>query len=279
MKSTSSTLLLACLCLCWAGCKPAPAPAPIAPPAEVQPSGIATNVPPPPDPSEMALPQASALKAAGKLAEARDLLTPLATSANASEKALTLLGELNTQIALTPASAPEKVTHIIVAGDTLGKLAKKFGVTIELIKVSNGLRTDVIRIGDTLRIYPGKFAVEISKSANTLTITDNGKFFKRYRVGTGQFNKTPVGTFKIMTRLEKPPWYRSDGRTIPYGDADNILGTHWLGLDIPRYGIHGTWETNSIGKQSSAGCVRLVNDDVTELYILLPTGTPVTIHD
>jgi lipoprotein-anchoring transpeptidase ErfK/SrfK len=274
-----STLLLALLCLCWAGCNRTPEPAPAATPAEVQPSGIATNVPAPPDPSEVALPQASALKADGKLAEARDLLRPLAASTNASEKALVLLGELNTQIALTPAAAPEKITHIIAAGDTLGKLAKKFGVTIEQIKISNGLRNDLIRIGDTLRIYPGKFAIEISKSANTLTVTDDGRFFKRYRVGTGQFNKTPVGTFKIMTRLEKPPWYRPDGRTIPYGDADNILGTHWLGLDIPRYGIHGTWETNSIGKQSSAGCVRLVNDDITELYILLPAGTPVTIHD
>jgi lipoprotein-anchoring transpeptidase ErfK/SrfK len=48
---------------------------------------------------------------------------------------------------------------------------------------------------------------------------------------------------------------------------------------VPRYGIHGTWETNSIGKQSSAGCIRLLNDDVAELFLLLPLGTSVTIHD
>ena len=71
---------------------------------------------------------------------------------------------------------------------------------------------------------------------------------------------------------------------IPYGDPANILGTHWLALeptgDTPRvsgYGIHGTWDDTSIGKQSSAGCVRMRNSDVEELYVLLPRGTPVLI--
>ncbi|MCX7888044.1 MAG: L,D-transpeptidase family protein, partial [Verrucomicrobiae bacterium] len=173
----------------------------------------------------------------------------------------------------------EKVDHTVVEGDTLGKLARKFNTTIELIKKSNGLTSDTIRIGDRLRIYQGKFAVEISKAANTLTVTDHGKFFKRYRVGTGQDSRTPVGEFKITSRIHQPPWFRPDGQTIPYGHPDNILGTHWLGLNLARYGIHGTWDTNSIGRQSSAGCIRLLNEDVAELYLLLPVGTPVVIRD
>jgi lipoprotein-anchoring transpeptidase ErfK/SrfK len=148
-----------------------------------------------------------------------------------------------------------------------------------LIKKSNGLSSDTIRVGDRLRVYQGHFAVTVSKTANTLQVTDNGKFFKRYRVGTGQYSKTPVGEFKITTRIENPPWWRSDGKTIPFGDPENILGTHWLGLDVPGYGIHGTWATNSIGKQATAGCIRLLNDDVAELYTILPVGTVVTIRD
>ena len=88
-----------------------------------------------------------------------------------------------------------------------------------------------------------------------------------------------MGEFKITSRIENPPWYRPDGKTIPYGDPENILGTHWLGLNVPGYGIHGTWEPDSIGRQSSAGCIRLLNDDVAELYVMLPVDTPVTIHD
>lgn len=258
--------------LCVAGCNRSPAPA--EKPPELPPAPSVTSPPPAPDPADAAVIQALALKSAGKLAEARSPLQPLT-----ADKALALLGELNTQIIFTGAAAPEKADYTIVAGDTLGKLAKKFGTTIELIKKANGLSSDTIRLGDRLRIYQAKFAVEISKSANTLTVMDNGKFFKRYRVGTGQYNRTPAGEFKIMSRIEKPPWYRPDGRTIPFGDPENILGTHWLGLDVPRYGIHGTWETNSIGKQSSAGCIRLLNDDVAELYLLLPAGTSVTIRD
>jgi lipoprotein-anchoring transpeptidase ErfK/SrfK len=265
-------LFLTLTALCLAGCNRAPAPA--EKPPEPPPAPSVTTTPPAPDPADAAVQQALVLKSAGKLAEARDLLQPFT-----ADKALALLGELNTQIIFTGAAAPEKVDYTIVAGDTLGKLARKFGTTIELIKKANGLSSDVIQTDNRLRIYQAKFAVEVSKSANTLTVTDNGKFFKRYRVGTGQYSRTPAGEFKIMTRIEKPPWYRPDGRTIPFGDPENILGTHWLGLNVPRYGIHGTWETNSIGTQSSAGCIRLLNDDVAELYVLLPLGTPVTIRD
>ncbi|MBM3859189.1 MAG: LysM peptidoglycan-binding domain-containing protein [Verrucomicrobia bacterium] len=263
--------------LCVAGCKRAPAPA--EKPPELPPAPSVATAPAAPDPSETALQQAATLKGEGKLAEARDALQSLAAAPGAADPVLAMLGELNAKIVFTGAAAPEKRDHTIVAGDTLGKLAKQFNTTIELIKKANGLSSDMIRLGDRLRIYQGQFAVEINKSANTLTVTDHGKFFKRYRVGSGQYNRTPAGEFKIMTRIERPPWFHPDGRTIPFGDPDNILGTHWLGLDVTRYGIHGTWETNSIGKQSSAGCVRLLNDDVAELYLLLPIGTPVTIRD
>jgi lipoprotein-anchoring transpeptidase ErfK/SrfK len=258
---------LAVLILALAGCDRAPTPA-----EAPAPKSVAT--PPPPAPVDDKLQTALALQRDGKLADARAALQELTNTA-----AQAALGELNTQILFTAAPAPEKVEYTIVAGDSLGKLATKFGTTPELIRKANNITGDKIRIGDRLRIYQGKFAVEVNKTANTLTVTDAGKFFKRYRVGTGQFAKTPVGDFKITSRLENPPWYRGDGKTIPFGDPENILGTHWLGLNIPHYGIHGTWDTNSIGHQASAGCVRLLNDDIAELYTILPIGTPVTIHD
>ncbi len=223
--------------------------------------------------------QALALENEGKLAEARTLLQPLGDGGDASDKVLDLLGAIDTKILFTAASAPEKTDYTIVAGDTLGKLAQKFATTIDLIKKSNNLTRDVIRVGDRLRIYQGHFAVTVNKATNELRLTDNGKFFKRYHVGTGEYSKTPVGDFKIITRLVNPPWWRADGKTIPFGDPENILGTHWLGLNVTGYGIHGTWDTNSIGKQATAGCIRLLNDDIAELYVILPVGSPVGIHD
>jgi lipoprotein-anchoring transpeptidase ErfK/SrfK len=278
-------IMLVALWLVGCGQKPAP-PASTAeknappPPAPRQATESAPTAPAAPaDSTDDQLQRALALKAAGKLAEARALLQPLAAGTNAPEKVLSALGDIDSQILFSPAPAPEKVDYTVAEGDSLGKLAKKFGTTIELIKKSNGLTRDLIRVGDRLRIYQGHFAVEVNKTANTLTITDNGNFFKRYRVGTGQFSKTPVGEFKLTSRIENPPWYRPDGKTVPYGDPENILGTHWLGLNAPGYGIHGTWEPDTIGQQSSAGCIRLLNDDIAQLFVILPVDTPVTIHD
>jgi lipoprotein-anchoring transpeptidase ErfK/SrfK len=253
---------------------PPPAvPAPASPPLAASAAGSPVT--------DAALKNVRELRAEGKLAEARGILQPLVSDTISAkpDAAADLLGEIDIQIVMTPTPAPEKADYTIAAGDALGKIAKKFGTTVELIKKSNNLSSDTIRVGDRLRVYQGHFAVTVSKTANTLQVTDGGKFFKRYRVGTGQYSKTPVGEFKITSRVSEPPWWRSDGKTIPFGDPENILGTHWLGLDVPGYGIHGTWETNSIGKQATAGCIRLLNDDVAELYTILPVGTPVAIHD
>jgi lipoprotein-anchoring transpeptidase ErfK/SrfK len=267
-------LTLALLTWSVTGCDRAPGPAPVESPSAKQ-EGLAPKELVAAPPADDKLAAALALQKAGKLAEARAALLEL----ELTEPVVTALNEIDTQLLFTPTPAPQKVDHTVVAGDTLGKLAARYGTTVQLIRKANGLKGDVIRLGDRLRIYRGQFAVEVNKTSNTLTVTDAGKFFKRYRVGTGQFAKTPAGEFKITSRIENPPWYRGDGKVVPFGDPENILGTHWLGLDVPGYGIHGTWETNSIGHQASAGCVRLLNGDVAELYTILPTGTPVTIHD
>ena len=247
--------------------------------AAMPPTAVAARPPAPAESNSDQYQHALALKNEGKLADARALLQPLADGEGAPDNVLDLLGDIDTKILFTASPAPEKVDYTTASGDSLGKLAQKFETTIELIKKSNNLSRDLIRVGDRLRIYHGHFAVNISKATNELRLTDEGKFFKRYRVGTGEYSKTPVGEFKITSRLADPPWWRPDGKTIPYGDPQNILGTHWLGINVPGYGIHGTWETNSIGKQATAGCIRLLNDDVAELYTILPVGTIVVIHD
>ncbi len=285
------SLSLVVLTLWLAGCERHPSSSslstlksqpPATPPQAAVSTPIAVAASRPPATAESATEQlqhALALKAEGKLAEARALLQPMADGPDASDKVLDLLGEIDVKILFTALPAPEKVDYTVATGDSLGKLAQKFGTTVELIKRSNNLTRDLIRVGDRLRIYQGHFAVAVNKTTNQLRLTDGGKFFKRYHVGTGEYSKTPIGEFQITSRIANPPWWRSDGKTIPYGDPENILGTHWLGINVPGYGIHGTWDTNSIGKQATAGCIRLLNDNVAELYAILPVGTAVVIRD
>lgn len=177
---------------------------------------------------------------------------------------------------------PEKVEYVVQSGDYLGKLAATFNTPVALIAKANNIQGAIIRIGETIRLLDGNkhvFAVHVSKSRNDVLVTLDGTFFKRYRAATGRDSKTPVGTFKISDKIARPAWHKPGGPAIPYGHPDNLLGTHWLAIDLPGYGLHGTWDPDSIGGQTSDGCIRLLNDDIEELYTILPRGTLVTITE
>jgi len=190
-----------------------------------------------------------------------------------------LLGTVHLEMVYSPYPMAAKKDYTIQRGDTLGKLAKKYDTTVELIRKGNNVKGSLIHVGDRYRILSGSFSIVVDKSDNDLVLNLNDRFFKRYRVGTGKFAKTPAGEFKITSREAQPTWWRPDGKRIPYGDPENLLGTHWMSINVRGYGIHGTWEPESIGKQSSAGCIRMLNDDIEELYTLVPIGTPVKIQE
>jgi len=190
------------------------------------------------------------------------------------------LASINMELAFLPYDMPEKVDHVVRRGDSLDKISRKYGVTVESIQIGNDLKNPhLIKAGDHLRILDANFSIEVRKASHDLLLLMNGEFFKRY-----QFDKTPVGSFEVFDRITKPVWWRPDGREIPFGHEENILGTRWMAIratgDTPPvkgYGIHGTWDDASIGKSESAGCVRMHNADVEQLFNLVPIGTKVTI--
>lgn len=189
------------------------------------------------------------------------------------------LENVNMQLILSNLQVPDKtVAYTIESGDTLGKLAQKYGTTVELIKINNNLKSDVIRLGQKLRVWTGKFNIFVDKSQNVLLLKDGNEIIKTYHVSTGENNSTPVGQFKIISRLINPVWFNK-GAVVPSESPDNVLGTRWMGFDIPGYGIHGTVEPDKIGQQVTAGCVRMRNQEVEELFNLVPTGTLVSIKD
>jgi lipoprotein-anchoring transpeptidase ErfK/SrfK len=190
-----------------------------------------------------------------------------------------LLGTIHIQMVFTPRPMEEKTDYTLQRGDSLDRLARKFDTNKELIAKGNQVKGALIHEGDRFRILQGEFSIVVDRSDNDLLLKLNDRFFKRYRVGTGKFEKTPLGDFEITGRTPQPVWWRPDGKRVPYGHPDNLLGTHWLSLNLRGYGLHGTWEPDTIGKHASAGCVRLLNEDIEELYTLVPVGTPVTIKD
>ena len=170
------------------------------------------------------------------------------------------------------------VVHEVIPGDTLGKIAKEYGATVGFIKRSNGLTNDIIRVGQRLRIWQGDFNVFVDKSQNILILKDGNEIVKIYSVATGENNSTPVGEFTITTRLIDPVWFNR-GVVVPPESPQNELGTRWMGFDIDGYGIHGTPKPETIGAQVTAGCVRMRNEDVEELYDFLPKGSKAVVVD
>lgn len=110
-----------------------------------------------------------------------------------------------------------------------------------------------------------RYKISINRKAHTLTLFKDGSIFRTYPVAIGKMlTPTPKGTYRIKNKALNPGG--------PYG-------ARWLGLSIPGggYGIHGTNNPSSIGKNVSHGCVRMYNKDVIELFNLVGVGTPVKI--
>lgn len=228
------------------------------------------------------LKDARLLEEAGNLIGARDkyrsLLTQAEIDSQVKKEAQAELENLNVNILFSPVETEDSLTYEVKPGDNLFNIAKKYGTTIGLIKKSNQLSSDIIRPGMKLKISKAKYSIVVDKSDNTLELFSDGMILKTYSVGTGENNSTPVGQFTIDNKLENPTWYNA-GTVVPPDSSDNILGTRWMGFSFHGYGIHGTTLPETIGKQASSGCVRMRNDEVEELYTVVPLGTEVTVKD
>ncbi len=188
------------------------------------------------------------------------------------------LEDLNMRLLFSNIVTPGSVSYEIKPGDTLTKIAKLYKTTVDLIMRSNNLSSANISPGRKIKVWNLPFSIAVDKSQNKLILKTNDEVFKTYIVSTGTNNSTPVGNFKITNKLINPTWFKA-GAVVPAGSPENILGTRWLGIDQPTYGIHGTTMPQDLGKQVTAGCVRMANADVEELYTIVPAGTEVTIVD
>jgi lipoprotein-anchoring transpeptidase ErfK/SrfK len=121
-----------------------------------------------------------------------------------------------------------------------------------------------------------KRVIVVSLEDHKLALVEDGKVKKIYSVAVGKpSTPSPVGTFTIARRVMNPT-YSHDGRIVPPG-PNNPVGTRWMGLSIPGYGIHGTNVPGSIGKAASHGCIRMARKDLEELYPMVEVGDTVEL--
>jgi len=77
-----------------------------------------------------------------------------------------ILGAINSNLLLSPATMTEKTEYLVRAGDSLEKIARNHGTTVDLIQKCNSLQGKLIHPGDRLRIFNAKLAIIISKGRN-----------------------------------------------------------------------------------------------------------------
>jgi lipoprotein-anchoring transpeptidase ErfK/SrfK len=125
--------------------------------------------------------------------------------------------------------------------------------------------------------------IVIRRGSNGLYLYRTSRFWRRFRVATGQSSyPTPTGKFDIVVKWRDPWWYPPPSpwaaglKPVPPGPG-NPLGTRWMGLSAPGVGIHGTPDAASIGYSASHGCIRMFIPDAEWLFNHVEIGTPVFI--
>jgi lipoprotein-anchoring transpeptidase ErfK/SrfK len=141
---------------------------------------------------------------------------------------------------------------------------------------------EIVAYETTLK--PGTIVVETSERRLYLVLED-GKALK-YGIGVGRDGFRWSGQHKVTRMAEWPGWtppaaMRKRVPDLPAfmpGGPNNPLGARALYIGSTLYRIHGTSEPWTIGQAVSSGCIRLTNDDVTDLYTRVKVGATVVVH-
>ncbi len=177
--------------------------------------------------------------------------------------------------------------------DVVQELAAKFHMSQPLLKTLNP-GVDFTKVGTSLVvIQPGSAPlpqvarIEVDKAANQVRAFDTGgKILAVFPATVGSTERpAPSGQWAVVSATPDP-YYTYDPSKLTFGPKskgkltikpgpNNPVGTTWIALTKPTYGIHGSPDPQLVGKTASHGCVRLTNWDASTLGKAVTKGTPV----
>ena len=169
------------------------------------------------------------------------------------------------------------------------------GMSVTSGPPTNGL---MLRVPRRVHLDP-KFMRQVvpydsAEGAGTLVVSTGDHFLylilgggkaMRYGIGTAKTGFEWSGVHRITNKREWPDWTppkemlarRPDIPTHMEGGINNPLGARALYIGSTLYRIHGTTEPWTIGGDVSSGCIRMVNDDVIDLYSRVKIGAKVIV--
>jgi lipoprotein-anchoring transpeptidase ErfK/SrfK len=128
--------------------------------------------------------------------------------------------------------------------------------------------------------------VIIDKLQHFLYLVQPNSVALRYGIGIGRQCADLIGLRHVASMAEWPPWEAPPDMVkekitqsgILAGAPGNPLGARVLELDDSQSRVHGTNAPKTIGTNLAFGCIRLVNDDIVDLYARVRVGTPVLVN-
>jgi lipoprotein-anchoring transpeptidase ErfK/SrfK len=185
------------------------------------------------------------------------LLTPLVVSSAASAQ---VFGYASAQPSAYPADE--------VIGSDEGATPERLSRAVVAFGTTEAPGTIIIDTGNTTLYY----------------VLGQGRAI-RYGVGVGREGFTWSGVQTVSRKAEWPDWHPPAEMIArqPYlprfmaGGPGNPLGARAMYLGTSQYRIHGTNDPSTIGKFVSSGCIRLTNEDITDLFSRVNVGTKVVV--
>ncbi|MBR1148262.1 L,D-transpeptidase [Bradyrhizobium sp. AUGA SZCCT0431] len=188
----------------------------------------------------------------------------LAPSVFSTAASAQMLGYASTQ----PNSFPADEVMVEPATPDAGVVPERLRRAVVAFNTSEAPGTIVIDTGNTALYY----------------VLGQGRAV-RYGVGVGREGFTWSGVQTISRKAEWPDWHPPAEMIArqPYlprfmaGGPGNPLGARAMYLGSSQYRIHGTNDPSTIGKFVSSGCIRLTNEDVSDLFSRVDVGTRVVV--
>jgi lipoprotein-anchoring transpeptidase ErfK/SrfK len=182
-------------------------------------------------------------------------------------------------------------------GENLFQIAYDHRLSVDLLAFANGFPVTTTRVAPGTRlILPTWRILPVDPPANGIVVNlperglylfRGGKYSGFYPISIGDEVKdkgrfsTGGGNYTIIEKVKNPVWtppdWAKDRRPVGAGPK-NPLGDRWIGLSMPRTGIHGTNEPLNIGNSVTHGCMRTYPKLIKELFDLVEVGWPVRIE-
>lgn len=176
------------------------------------------------------------------------------------------------------------------------KLSERFHMDIDLFKALNP--GSKFAAGETVSVaMPGiarqgkvKRIEARKREGQVLAFAEDGSLLAAYPATIGsEESPSPSGKHKVKGVARMPPYIYNPKVNFQQGDNSKVLrlprgpngpvGSVWIDLTEPTYGIHGTPEPSLIDKSQSHGCIRLTNWDAEELAAMVKPGVVVEFTD